>query len=236
MKYYKLSSMIILTMMIVCSCGADKIVDYNKEISKQNFEISQLKDELKQDKQLIKNYETNIGKKDESHELQDYSNSYDQAMMDEKLKQSKYVMSLYTNELKRLDEVYDINIDKKILNLIQPEKIKIGDSIAGLVVSDASSNNYGYEYNIQFEGEFTVEVTLEYDPIFEQFFGNTEELDVIPYVSRCEPSTTFLIDDPNEILSNAKDGDVIRARFNNYKVRRMNGKPLSDVVTIIAIE
>lgn len=234
MKGYKIS-IVILLIAILCSCYNSKDEEDNAKLNKLNLEITQLKKELKQANQLINEYKSDSNNSSEDAGINVY-NIYDQSMLEKELIKRNYILSLFKKELERIDGIYDITIDSRLLNIILPETIKIGDNILGLVVTNVRSNVYGYEYNIQFKGEFLVEVTLEYDPMFEQFFGKTKDLNYIAYVSQGIKTTTFLIDDPNKMLIDYKDGDVVKAKFNNYKVRRMNGKPLSDVATIVEIK
>lgn len=233
MKHYKIT-IIIVMIFLLCGCDNNKEDEYVDEINKLNLEIAQLRDQLEQDKLMIQNNATE--EKDNGNEKPDDNDLYDQAMIEEELKRSNYVLSLYSEELKRISNTKAVFVDSKVMNLVHPEVIRVGEQVAGLIITDISSNDYGYEYTIQFDGEFTVEITLDYDEMFEKFFGTTYELDAIPYVSQCTPSTTFLIEDPNKLLVYFNDSEKITATFNDYKLRRMNGKPLADVATIIAIE
>lgn len=166
---------------------------------------------------------------------------YDFIMLEDELDRVTSAINMYRSELNRLESEYHVPVNKKLLNIIHPQTIKVDEQVAGLTVKNVTANDYGseygYSYDIQFEGEFTIGVELDYDEMFEQFFGITTDLGKIPYVVREDTtSTAFLINDPKNLLANAKDGDKITAKFNDYAIRRMSGKPLSDITTIILVE
>lgn len=234
MKRKTIIVVVIISTVMFSGCY-DKGKYYEERVSDFQLEISQLKEDIKEKEMVISDYEKKIEDIGDDVELVDGNHLYKQSMLIENLDRSKKEIAVYKEELTRIGAEYNGVIDKKVLNMVQPETVKIGDVISGLLVTDATSNEYGYEYQIKFEGEFTVSVVLEYNPMYDEFFGTTNDLDTIPYVKNSENGTTFLINDPNDILIEISNGDSITARFNEYAVRRMDGKPLSDVATIIAI-
>ncbi|PKM93914.1 MAG: hypothetical protein CVU84_13475 [Firmicutes bacterium HGW-Firmicutes-1] len=227
--------LIFLSILVFAGCNKDK--SYNNQISSLQIETAKLKEEIKEKERVIAEYSLEFGELNKPIETQDGTQLYEQAMIKEELHRSRDEIRLYNEELIRIGSEYDIAIDRKVLNMVQPETVKVGDRIAGLVVAFSSSDDYGVEYDIKFDGDLSVELVIKYNPMFDQFFGTTNELDSIPYVKDIDSeSTTFLINDPNNILKNVKDGDTIIAKFKEYEIRRMNGKPLPDAATIIAIE
>lgn len=176
-------------------------------------------EELRKDNESLKRNLDNIHA--------NYVTEYDFLLLQELLKDRNSIIK----KMKQATNIFD--------TLVIPQNIIVGEDYANLNVIRAECDGPPeLRYDIEFQGEFIIEGVLRFSEIeYQGFFFETNQLQKIPYVhSRLYDDNVYSFYITNsEKLSAYKDGDTITARFSNYRLFYMSGKPAVDSALLLKL-